>query len=183
MRAMEELFSGDRRIPRGWLILGPLVGLLIVLGLGSDERTGVPITGSSVPDFTAPLLVGEGNMTMRELRGKPVVLNFWASWCLPCRDEARLLEAAHQRYGDRISFLGIDIRDARSDALEFVDEYGLTYPSVRDEGMRLYADYGLMGEPETFFVDPEGVLVKHVPGPLDEDTLFQAIDVLLDSDA
>jgi cytochrome c biogenesis protein CcmG/thiol:disulfide interchange protein DsbE len=180
---MEELFSGDRRIPRGWLILVPLVGFLIVLGIGTYKRTDVPTAGSTVPDFTAPLLIGEGEVSMSDLRGKPVVLNFWASWCIPCRDEAPLLEAAHERYGDRISFLGIDIRDARSDALEFVEEYGLTYPSVRDEGMRVYADYGLTGQPETFFVDSDGVLVKHVPGPVDQDTLLQAIDVLLSRDA
>lgn len=120
---------------------------------------------------------------MSELEGKPVVLNFWASWCGPCKEEVPLLQAAHERYGDRITFLGVDIRDANSDALEFVDEYGVTYPSVRDEEMRVYADYGLTGQPETFFVDARGILVEHVPGPVDEEALFRAIDVLLRRDA
>ena len=180
---MEELFSRDRQIPRGMLILVPAVAFLVILGIGTYKRTDVPTAGKAVPDFTAPLLVGDGEMTMSDLEGKPVVLNFWASWCAPCKDEAPILQAAHERYGDRITFLGIDIRDARSDALEFVQEYGLTYPSVRDEGMHVYADYGLTGQPETFFIDADGILVEHVPGPVDEESLFQAIDVLLRRDA
>jgi cytochrome c biogenesis protein CcmG, thiol:disulfide interchange protein DsbE len=180
---MEELFSRDRRVPRGLLILVPAVAFLIILGLGTYKRTDVPVAGEAVPDFTAPLLVGDGELTMSDLEGKPVVLNFWASWCAPCKDEAPLLQAAHERYGDRITFLGVDIRDAMSDALEFVDEYGLTYTSVRDEGMHVYADYGLTGQPETFFIDADGILVEHVPGPVDEESLFQAIDVLLRRDA
>lgn len=180
---MEELFSRDRQIPRGLLILVPLVALLIILGIGTYKRTDVPTAGKAVPDFTAPLLSEDGELTMSDLEGKPVVLNFWASWCAPCKDEAPFLQAAHERYGDRITILGVDIRDARSDALEFVDEYGITYPSVRDEGMRVYADYGLTGQPETFFIDAKGILVEHVPGPVDEEGLFQAIDVLLRRDA
>lgn len=180
---MEELFSRDRRIPVGLLILVPAVAFLIFLGLGTYQRTDVPTAGKAVPDFTAPLLGEDGTLSMSDLEGKPVVLNFWASWCAPCKDEAPLLQAAHERYGDRITFLGVDIRDAHSDALEFVDEYGLTYPSVRDEDMRVYADYGLTGQPETFFIDARGILVEHVPGPIDEESLLQAIDVLLRRDA
>ena len=180
---MEELFSGERRVPRGMLFLVPAVAFLIILGLGTYQRTDVPTPGKAVPDFTAPLLGGDGSLTMSDLEGKPVMLNFWASWCGPCKDEAPLLQAAHERYGDRISFLGVDIRDANSDALEFVAEYGLTYPSVRDEQMRVYADYGLTGQPETFFVDAQGILVEHVPGPVDEERLLQAIEILLRRDA
>jgi cytochrome c biogenesis protein CcmG/thiol:disulfide interchange protein DsbE len=93
-------------------------------------------------------------------------LNFWASWCAPCEDEAPLLQEAYQRYGDDVEFVGIDIRDARDDAIEFVDEYGLTYPQVRDEVLRVYNQYGLLGQPESFFVDQNGIVVQHVKGPL-----------------
>lgn len=180
---MEELFSKDRKIPVGLLILVPAVAFLILMSISTYQRTDVPTEGKKVPDFTAPLLKGDGELSMSDLEGKPVVLNFWASWCGPCKDEAPLLQSAYEEYGDRISFLGVDIRDALSDALEFVDTYGLTYPSVRDEEMRVYADYGLTGQPETFFIDSQGVLVKHVPGPVDEDTLFQTLDVLVRRDA
>jgi cytochrome c biogenesis protein CcmG/thiol:disulfide interchange protein DsbE len=180
---MEELFTGRRRIPRGYLLLIPAVGFLVVLGSATYKRTDVPVPGKKVPDFSAPLLVGEGSLGLSDLEGKPAVINFWASWCGPCEDEAPLFRRAHDEYGDRIAFVGIDIRDARSDALEFIAEHGLDYPSVRDEGMSIYADYGLTGQPETFFVDAEGVLVEHVPGPVDEDTLFQLLDVLVRRDA
>ena len=180
---MEELFSRDRNIPKGFLILVPAVAFLIILGIGTYKRTDVPTAGKAVPAFTAPLLVGDGDLALADLKGKPIVLNFWASWCAPCKDEAPLLQDAHERFGDRVTFLGVDIRDARSDALEFVEEYGLTYPSVRDEGMRVYADYGLTGQPETFFIDSDGVLVEHVPGPVDGESLSRALDVLLSRDA
>ena len=180
---MEELFSRERTIPRGFLVLIPIVAFLIILGMGTYKRVDVPTPGKKVPDFTAPLLAGDGELSLSDLSGKPVVLNFWASWCIPCEDEAPLFERAHEEYGDRIAFLGVDIRDARSDALEFVERYGLSYPSVRDEGMRVYADYGLTGQPETFFIDADGVLVEHVAGPVDEAGLFQILDVLVRRDA
>jgi cytochrome c biogenesis protein CcmG/thiol:disulfide interchange protein DsbE len=180
---MEELFSRDRKVPKGLLILVPLVAFLIILGMGTYKRTDVPTAGKKVPDFTAPLLVGDGDLSLSDLRGKPVVVNFWASWCAPCEDEAPLFKRAHEEYGDRIAFLGVDIRDAHSDALEFVQDFGLTYPSVRDEGMQIYADYGLTGQPESFFIDADGVLVEHVAGPVDEEGLFQLLDVMVRRDA
>jgi cytochrome c biogenesis protein CcmG, thiol:disulfide interchange protein DsbE len=183
MSGMEELFSRDRKIPRGLLILVPVVALLVILGSATYKRSDVPTAGKAVPDFSAPLLVGDGTLALSDLQGKPVVLNFWASWCAPCEDEAPLFDAAHEEFGDRIAFVGVDIRDARSDALDFVEEYGLDYPSVRDEGMEIYAEYGLTGQPETYFIDAEGVLVEHVAGPVDEEKLSQILDVLLRRDA
>ncbi|MEA2516596.1 MAG: cytochrome c biosis protein CcmG, thiol:disulfide interchange protein DsbE [Actinomycetota bacterium] len=183
---MEELFSRDRTIPKGMLILAPAVIFLIVIGMGTYKRSDVPTAGKEVPSFSAPLLVADGQgdrFGSEDLAGKPYFLNFWASWCAPCEDEAPLLDRAYEEYGDRIGFLGIDIRDARSDALEFVTDHGLGYPSIRDEDMRIYATFGLTGQPESFFVDADGVLVKHVPGPVTEEMLFQTLDVLVRRDA
>ena len=180
---MEDLFTGRRRIPRGYLLLIPAVAFLVVLGSATYKRADVPTVGERVPDFSASLLEGEGSLGLSDLAGKPAVMNFWASWCAPCEDEAPLFKRAYEEYGDRIAFLGIDIRDARSDAIAFVDEYDLDYPSIRDEGMSIYADYGLTGQPETFFIDAEGVLVEHVAGPVDEAGLFQLLDVLVRRDA
>jgi len=176
---MEELFSGERRIPKGMLILAPAVVFLIVLGMGTYERTDVPRPGDRVPDFTARLLGSEEELSLRDLRGKPIVMNFWASWCGPCDEEAPILREAWESYGDRVTFLGVDIRDAESDALEFVDEFGLDYLHVRDEGMAIYAEYGLTGQPETFFVDHNGILVEHIPGAFDESQFGDALDLLV----
>ncbi len=180
---IEDLFAGRTRLPAGYLLLIPVVGLLVVLGSGTYDREHVPKVGEKVPEFSGPLLIGERDLGLDDLRGKPAVINFWASWCGPCEDEAPLLQQAYEEYGDRISFLGIDIRDARSDAEEFVAIHGLTYPSIRDETMEIYADFGLTGQPETFFIDSDGILVRHVPGPVTEDSLAQMLDVLVRRDA
>lgn len=175
---MAKFFSG-----RALLILIPAVAFLAFLGLGTYRKGTAPVAGDPVPTFSAPLLGGEGTLALADLRGKPVVINFWASWCVPCRDEAPLLREAHETYGDDIHFLGINIKDARSDALAFVDEYDFEYPSVRDEGQIIFRDYGLTGQPETFFVDADGVLVEHVAGPLEAQRLGELIDLLLRRDA
>ena len=176
--AMEELFSRDRRIPKGYLLLVPAVAFLLVIGTATFKASNAPQPGDQVPSFTAETLLEEGDLSLADLRGKPIVINFWASWCGPCKQEAPLLREGHERYGDRIEFLGIDIRDARSDAIEFVEEYDLDYQHVRDEDMAIYASYGLTGQPETFFVDEDGVLVEHVAGPIDEEGFFEMLDRL-----
>lgn len=167
----------DRRTSRMLLILVPALVFVALLGVATFGRGSAPTPGDIVPGFTAELL-GGGRLDFDELRGKPVVMNFWASWCIPCKDEAPLLRDAHERYGDRVTFLGVDIRDAESEALAFVERYGLDYTHVRDEDLSIYSDYGLTGQPETFFIDQDGVLVEHVPGPLDEAGLSQLLDVL-----
>lgn len=90
-----------------------------------------------------------------------------------------MLREAHRRYGDRIAFVGIDIKDARSDAIEFAERYGLNYPHVRDADLAIYDRFGLTGQPETFFLDENGVVIEHVPGPLFRETLFQLLDSLI----
>jgi cytochrome c biogenesis protein CcmG/thiol:disulfide interchange protein DsbE len=139
----------------------------------------LPQVGDAAPDFEAPLLEGEGTLALADLEGKPVVLNFWASWCVPCKDEAPMLSRAAETYGDRVEFVGVDVRDARSDALAFVEAEGLDYVHVRDEDETIYRDFGLTGQPETFFIDAEGVIVEHVNGPLPEDALDQLIETLV----
>ena len=169
--------------PRALLFLVPVVVMLVILGIATYRKADVPQVGERVPDFSAELLGDDGSLTLSDLRGMPVVINFWASWCAPCEDEAPLFKQAHEMYRDRIAFLGVDIKDARTDALEFVDRYGLDYPSVRDESQEIYAAFGLTGQPETFFVDADGILVDHVAGPVDEARLFDTLDILVRRDA
>lgn len=161
------------------LILLPGVAFVALLFYGLAQTGGPPAPGDDAPGFEAPLLEGAGTLSLAGLEGKPVVLNFWASWCVPCRDEAPWFKKAHARYGDRIHFVGVDIHDARSDAIAFVDEYGLEYPSVRDLDGRIEGDYGLTGQPETFLIDAGGTIVEHVPGAFsDEATLMGLLEDL-----
>jgi cytochrome c biogenesis protein CcmG/thiol:disulfide interchange protein DsbE len=173
--AVEQTRSKARLV---WVLI-PAVAFVGLLFFAITRQGDAPGLGDAAPDFTAPLLIGDGTLALEDLRGRPVVLNFWASWCEPCEDEAPMLQRAWQQFGDRVAFVGVDIRDAKSDALEFVDEYGLQYAHVRDERLVIYDDYGLTGQPETFFIDHEGVIVEHINGPISEDVLFQLLDLLV----
>ncbi len=182
MRPMEDP-APDRGVRRPllrtivWLL--PALAFVGVLAASTIQRSGPATPGDVAPEFEAPLLDGAGTFALSESDGKPVMLNFWASWCGPCEEEGPLLRDAHELYGDRVAFVGIDIRDSRTEALEFVERHGLAYPHVRDESLEIYDDYGLTGQPESFFIDDEGVIVEHIPGVLTEDTLFQLLDVLV----
>jgi cytochrome c biogenesis protein CcmG, thiol:disulfide interchange protein DsbE len=171
--------GGRRRWPRVVALLLPAILFIAVLAAATLRKVENLGPGSRAPNFTSPLLGGGGSVTLSDLRGKPVLLNFWASWCAPCRDEAPLLERAFATYGDSVHFLGVDLRDARTEATRFQRTFRIGYRSVRDEGFRIYDDYGLTGQPETFFIDQNGIVVQHVPGPLTRQELFDLLDVLV----
>ena len=160
------------------LILVPAAAFLGLLAIALINNSPPPQVGDPAPSFEAELLTGDGELALEDLRGKPVVINVWASWCVPCKDEAPMLSEANARYGDQVTFVGVDIRDARSSALEFVERYDLDYLHVRDEDLAIYDDFGLTGQPETFFLDENGVILEHVPGPLAREQLFQLLDSL-----
>jgi cytochrome c biogenesis protein CcmG, thiol:disulfide interchange protein DsbE len=134
----------------------------------------------AAPAFALPLL-GGGTLASDSLHGKAQVINFWASWCGPCRDEARLLEDASHRFAGRLVVLGVDHQDFAGDARGFVRHYRLTYRTVVDRGDELYTKYGLTGVPETFCANARGRVVAHVPGAVKRDTLDQCIQDALSS--
>lgn len=122
----------------------------------------------TAPSFVLERLDRRGTLDLESLRGRTVVLNFWASWCLPCKREAPLLERAWQRWRSRgVTVVGIDANDLRSDARRFMRRYGITYPVVYDGPGEWLDDYGLTGFPETFFVRPDGTIASWTQGELD----------------
>jgi cytochrome c biogenesis protein CcmG/thiol:disulfide interchange protein DsbE len=158
-----------------------LIGLLVwklVTEQGGGIRSAV-LRGETpaAPAFTLPGLDGEGEVSLDSFRGRAVVVNFWASWCAPCRDEAPLLEAAWQEHRGRgLVVLGVDARDLAADGRGFVREFGLTYPNVYDGPGKIADSFGLTGVPETYFVDREGRVVHLVSGPLTEDAIEEGIE-------
>jgi cytochrome c biogenesis protein CcmG/thiol:disulfide interchange protein DsbE len=144
-------------------VVVPIVGLL-AYGFTVDPREiPSPLIGKIAPGFTLTLFEGK-TLRLEELRGKVVFLNFWASWCPPCRAEARTLEAAWRSERDQdVVFLGIDIQDTEGAARAFLQEFGVTYPNGRDATGKIAIDYGVWGIPETFFIDRAGrITYKHV---------------------
>lgn len=133
------------------------------------------------PAFELPSLDGDGRISLASLRGKAVVLNFWASWCIPCRDEAPILQSAWERHrDDGVVLLGIDAQDFRSDARGFVERFGLTYPNVHDPTGSTLGRYGVTGRPETWFVGRNGRLVgERIQGPVSEEQLERNIQLAL----
>lgn len=149
-----------------------LLGLLVwKVAKGSDnDVTGALAEGATpaAPAFSLERLDGSGELALESLRGQVVVLNFWASWCGPCRDEMPLLEAGWRRWQDRdVEFVGIDVKDLRSDARGFLERFGVTYPNVYDGKGSMVGRYGVTGFPETYFIDARGRVVYRIAGAVD----------------
>jgi cytochrome c biogenesis protein CcmG, thiol:disulfide interchange protein DsbE len=143
-----------------------VVSLLVLLwyGLQQKEIAGskvVSVPFTSAPDFSLGLFDGSRFTLSDALQsGKPVVVNFWASWCGPCADEAPVLEDAARRYGDRVSFVGVNVQDLDSDAQAFLRKYGITYPNGSGNAGPISIQYGMRGVPETYFIAPDGRLIR-----------------------
>jgi cytochrome c biogenesis protein CcmG/thiol:disulfide interchange protein DsbE len=161
-------------------LVSSLVGLILVAlgwGLLHPPSTGASLVGEVAPDVTIRPLNGTGEVRLSEFRGQPVVLNFWASWCAPCRQEAPILNAAARRYQGRVQFLGVDIQDSSAAALTFQSSVRSPYP-VGPAVAGGASAYGVTAPPETFFIDRQGRVTASVVGPVSERQLQLSIDEL-----
>ena len=153
-------------------------------GLGVNSRLGeVAATNQPVPQFVVTSLNG-AEIDIKALRGKVVMIDFWSSWCGPCRAEAPILSQVYREYeGQPVAFIGIAIWDNSSDILKFADEFNVQYPNAIDSEGRIAFEYGVTGIPQKFFIDSSGTLVRKYVGPMNATTLRQVLDEMLDNES
>ena len=180
---------------RSWIILGggvPVLALIALLTWASVDDGGNPgglvvnsslvegeVATGAARDFELEL-IGGGALKLSDLRGKVVMVDFWASWCQPCRVEAPALAKVYQEFqGQSVEFVGVALWDNIGDAEVFLQREGQTYPNGFDAGGVIAIDYGVRGIPEKYFISRDGALVKKLSGPLTETVLRDAINELL----
>lgn len=165
-----------------WATLAASRGQNLVEKIAAGKKPTAPAFSLDVlwpqtatwPKGLRPALL-DGKLSLAELRGWPVVLNFWASWCTACKEEAPILRAGAHAQAGKVVFLGLDVQDLSGDARGFARANGMNYVSVRDGGNSMYQAYGLTGVPESYFIDPRGRIVAHIPGAVSRTTLAQGI--------
>ena len=167
---------------RSFLAFLAVLAVIGLLGFGLLRKGNTKIAvGERVPDRELPRLPGPGNGSIGEHRGQWVLVNLWASWCIPCREEAPALERFQRRYRDRdTTVVGINVQDNSDDALAFLLSYPTTYPQLRSVGDERSAAFGSTGVPENFLVDPQGRLALIWRRPLDDQLLREQVEPLIE---
>jgi cytochrome c biogenesis protein CcmG, thiol:disulfide interchange protein DsbE len=159
--------------------LACVAGLLALLVWKLTHQQHAPPVGSAAPAFTLPRLDGPGSVSLASLRGHPVVLNFWASWCISCKTEAPVLQKDYLRYKRRVTFVGIDKTDLTSDARTFVQAHDLTFPILADGSGDVTSSYGISQLPETYVLNAKGKIVAHLAGPINSSGFASAFRAAL----
>ncbi|GIK42804.1 MAG: hypothetical protein BroJett011_66370 [Chloroflexota bacterium] len=184
---MEQTLSQPKQSTAGrniLLVVGILLllGLMAIMAINLQKVESVDLKDRKAPDFSLALFdqFEQDQLSLADLRGQVVVVNFWASWCVECYKEAALLEQAWQDYKDRgVLFVGVDYLDTDKEGLAYMAKYGITYPSGPDLGSKISKDYAITGVPETFFIDQEGNIVHVQIGPIERDQLYGLLDRLV----
>ena len=188
---LEDPSGNEGYKDRGPWMLRIVVGLaVVVVGGFFLLRSNDKEAAQTLPAFDLPLLMGDGTFSTADLQGKPVVVNFWASWCGPCREETPLLQETWEKYEEQgLVILGVNVQDVPDSARDFMEEFGVTYPVVVDEDQDLFKEIAPAdGLPQTFFVDGTGRFLDRgdveggslVLGSIDENELEAQITALLE---
>ena len=161
-------------------------GILALVGWGLVNANKTrPEAGQVAPEFTVEYFNGyewedKPVSALDDMKGKVVVLNFWASWCVECRVEADLLEQASRQYANEdVVFLGVAYADVEPNSIDYLEEFGITYPNAPDLGTSISNDYEITGVPETFFIGKDGVIADVVIGPVNGPAMMNTINTLL----
>jgi cytochrome c biogenesis protein CcmG/thiol:disulfide interchange protein DsbE len=160
----------------GALVVLPLLALLFA-NLGRDpHRVDSPLIGKPAPPFTLTPVGGGSAVTLETFRGKAVVVNFWATWCVPCYEEHPALQQAARTMGKDVQFLGVVYEDEPAKVQAFLTQQGSAYPHFTDDGGKAAIAFGVYGVPETYFISPDGVVVEKYVGPLNPGALATLVE-------
>jgi cytochrome c biogenesis protein CcmG/thiol:disulfide interchange protein DsbE len=168
---------------KSFAVVIAVIAVIGLLGFGLLSKGEASLSlGDTAPDKRLAVLGGQGMGEIADYRGKWVLVNFWASWCEPCRSESPTLEGFDKEHSkDNFTVLGINLYDSTEDALDFIRRYGLTYPQLRESGGDDRKDaYGMTGFPESFLIDPRGRIALIGRGPVDERYLDQNVLPLIE---
>ena len=176
-----------RRLPLGVLVVGAvlpviLLGLLAIVLLTRSPATSPTAVGQAAPDFILADLDGNP-VRLADLRGRPVIVNFWASWCGPCVEEFPLLRDAAERHeAEGLAIVGIVYQDRSEAARSFMERTGATWPAAMDPGERVASAYGILAPPETFFIGRDGTIVARQIGQFSAASLDEKVAAIIDEE-
>ncbi len=188
---MSEINPAPRRGVPIWaqiLVWVALLGLLVIVAMGLRRaQQGTVQVGDTIPDFALQFFdgytfEGKADVKLSELRGRVVVINFWASWCKPCEQEAAEMESAWRSYesSGKVVFVGVDYVDTEPEARGYLTKFDITYPNGPDLGTRISQKFRIKGVPETYFIDQNGKLAFIQVGPFtSEAQIHSVIDPLI----
>ncbi len=168
-----------RVLTGGAVVTVPLVALLAA-GFGRDPKLrSNALEGTSAPEFSLKTIDGD-TFTLAKLKGQPVVVNFWSTWCQPCKIEHPVLLSAAESYGPAgVQFVAVLYQDDASKARAYLGRSGSRWPTLEDPGGRTAIAYGVAGVPETFFIDRDGVIVRKVSGPVSQSVMVSTLEEML----